>query len=198
MKRCATCDDWIFGHGDRHTCLPKWRVWDEDNGEESDAKEVFATGAEFAAEAYVSRFVEAEDALRGPVTVWVVGNGERLRYRVAAEMRMTLSAEPVDGLLDDGVTLEVTRVATDGAHNACSALYGAIRRAAKALGYTRLVTYTLQEEPGASLRAAGWRQDAEAGGGTWSKPSRPRGDSPQLFADAREPRSDVKQRWVWP
>lgn len=39
MKRCPVCDDWIFGYGDRHTCLPKWRVWDEDNGEESDAKE---------------------------------------------------------------------------------------------------------------------------------------------------------------
>ena len=114
MRQCATCGDWIFGYGDRHTCLPKWRVWDEDNAEEIDAKEVFATGAEFAAEAYVSRFVEAEDALRGPVTVWVVGNGERLRFKVTAEMRMTLSAEPVDAEPAEPVT-EDTADLGDGA-----------------------------------------------------------------------------------
>ena len=74
---------------------------------------------------------------------------------------VAMAGRPVARLLDDGVTLEVTRVATDGAQNACSALYGAIRRAAKALGYTRLVTYTLQSEGGASLRGAGWKVIAE-------------------------------------
>jgi hypothetical protein len=56
-------------------------------------------------------------------------------------------------------------------------LYGAAWRAVKALGYKRLVTYTLPEEGGASLRAAGWRCIGEAGGGNWNKAARPRVDS---------------------
>lgn len=83
---------------------------------------------------------------------------------------------PVARRLNDGWTLEVNRVATDGCANACSALYGAARRATFALGYRRLVTYTLPEEGGASLRAAGWRCVGEAGGGSWSSASRPRID----------------------
>src|SRR5262245_35952136 len=59
--------------------------------------------------------------------------------------------------LQDGYTAEVTRVAVaNGAKNACSLLYGAAWRACRALGYQRLVTYTLTAEPGTSLRAAGW------------------------------------------
>lgn len=80
-------------------------------------------------------------------------------------------------MLDDRFTLEVNRVATDGAKNACSMLYGAAWRAAKALGYQQLITYTLPEEGGASLRAAGWRLVGECGGGSWSRASRPRCDS---------------------
>lgn len=77
---------------------------------------------------------------------------------------------------DDGMTLEVNRVATDGCANACSALYGAARRATFALGYRRLVTFTLPEEGGASLRGAGWKLLGKAGGGRWSCKSRPRVD----------------------
>lgn len=84
---------------------------------------------------------------------------------------------PVARMLDDGLTLEVTRVATDGTRNACSMLYAAAWRAGKALGYTRLITYTQAGETGASLRAAGWRVIAErpAHAGWW-RPSRPRQD----------------------
>ena len=84
---------------------------------------------------------------------------------------------PVARMLADGWTAEVTRVATDGSRNACSMLYGAAWRAARALGYRRLVTYTLPEEGGTSLRAAGWKLIGEAGGGTWSRKDRPRIDS---------------------
>ena len=83
---------------------------------------------------------------------------------------------PVSRHLDDGWTLEVTRVATDGTKNACSKLYGACWRAAKALGYKRLITYTLPGESGSSLRGAGWTCLGEAGGGSWSCDSRPRVD----------------------
>lgn len=78
---------------------------------------------------------------------------------------------------DDGLTLEVTRCCTDGTRNACSALYGAAWRAARALGYTRLITYTLPAEGGASLRGAGWRLVGARGGGNWNTPARPRIDT---------------------
>ena len=60
---------------------------------------------------------------------------------------------PVARMLDNGWTLEVNRCCTDGVRNGCSILYGAAWRAAKALGYRRLITFTLPEEGGASLRA---------------------------------------------
>ena len=59
---------------------------------------------------------------------------------------------PVSRQLDDGFTAEVTRLTSDGTRNACSFLLGAAWRASKAVGYRRLVTYTLTEEQGASLR----------------------------------------------
>ena len=83
---------------------------------------------------------------------------------------------PVARALQDGWTAEVTRLATTGAWNACSILYAAAWRACRALGWRRLVTYTLPEEGGASLRAAGWRLVGETRGGSWSCPSRPRVD----------------------
>lgn len=83
---------------------------------------------------------------------------------------------PVSRMRDDGETLEVTRLMTDGTKNACSFLYGAAARAAFALGYRRIGTYTLPEEGGASLRGAGWRLIGERGGGSWDRGERPRVD----------------------
>ena len=84
---------------------------------------------------------------------------------------------PVARMSDNGLTLEVNRCCTDGTHNACSILYGAAWRAARALGFERLITYTLPEEGGASLRASGWKLIGERGGGNWNVPSRPRVDT---------------------
>jgi hypothetical protein len=78
--------------------------------------------------------------------------------------------------MDDGFTAEVTRCCTDGTRNACSMLYRAAWRAARAMGYRKLITYTLAEEGGASLRASGWRIVGEVTGRSWSCPSRPRVD----------------------
>ncbi len=89
---------------------------------------------------------------------------------------------PVARMLDDGWTVEVNRCCTDGARNACSMLYAAAWRAARAMGYRKLITYTLPEEGGASLRAAGWREIGKAGGGSWNKPSRPRVDTAPMQA----------------
>jgi hypothetical protein len=90
---------------------------------------------------------------------------------------VAIVGRPVARMLDDGWTLEINRTCTDGTKNANSFLYGAVRRAAWALGYKKLVTYTLPEECGASLRAAGFRLVGEAGGGPWSRESRPRIDT---------------------
>ncbi|GAA1748523.1 XF1762 family protein [Streptomonospora arabica] len=80
---------------------------------------------------------------------------------------------PVARGLDDGRSLEVTRLASDGTPNACSLLYAACRRAARALAYERLVTYTRADEPGTSLRAAGWRPVAGLPPrGDWHPPRR--------------------------
>jgi len=95
-------------------------------------------------------------------------------YRVRG---VAVVGRPVARRLQDGWTAEVVRVATDGAPNACSMLYGACWKAVRALGYRRLITYTLPEEGGASLRGAGWRLVGQAGGGTWSRRERPRVDT---------------------
>jgi hypothetical protein len=84
---------------------------------------------------------------------------------------------PVARMLDDGVTLEVTRCCTDKTPHVASKLYGAARRAVFALGYKRLITYTLAEEAGTSLKAAGWKEIGAAGGGSWSRDNRLRIDT---------------------
>lgn len=66
------------------------------------------------------------------------------------------AGRPVARHFDDGLTLEVNRTCTTGERNANSALYGAVWRAAKAMGYVRCITYTQGDESGASLRAAGF------------------------------------------
>jgi hypothetical protein len=104
---------------------------------------------------------------------------------------VAIVGRPVARHASDTWTAEVTRVCTidvppedqpkqaDGtphASGACAMLYGACWRAARAIGYRRLITYTLPEEGGASLRGAGWTCVGEAGGGSWSRDARPRVD----------------------
>lgn len=84
--------------------------------------------------------------------------------------------KPVARMLNDGHTVEITRVCTDGTRNACSFLYRVCVRVANAMGYHKVLTYTLATESGASLRGAGFKQTAMTGGGSWSRPSRGRTD----------------------
>jgi len=81
---------------------------------------------------------------------------------------------PVARNLDNGWTAEATRCCTNGRRNAASMLYGAARRAAKAMGYRLIITYTLASEPGTSLKAAGWQSTPLKMRGEWDCPSRPR------------------------
>ena len=93
--------------------------------------------------------------------------------------------------LDDGKTIEVCRLATDGTPNACSMLYGASSRVAKEMGYEKIITYILATEPGTSLKAIGWVMEKADCGGTpqGKRTNRPNGHyiTPVTFMK--------KQRW---
>lgn len=99
---------------------------------------------------------------------------------------VAIVGRPVARHCQDGYTCELTRLCSDGVRNGCSFLYGRAWRAAQAIGYRRMITYTLASEDGASLRGAGWKLIGEAGGGSWSRPSRPRDDAHPL---------QLKLRW---
>lgn len=99
---------------------------------------------------------------------------------------VAVMGRPVARAISQTKVLEVTRVATTGWPNACSALYGAACRIHKAHGFNHAITYTLASEPGTSLVAAGWKPVAYIRGRSWDTPSRRRGDvSP----------TDDKVRW---
>lgn len=110
-----------------------------------------------------------------------------LNIMCRSEEGCAIVGRPVSRHLDDGQTLEVTRVATSNTPNVPSMLLAAAAREARRRGYRRLVTYTLASEPGTSLRAAGYVPDHESAGGSWDSPSRPRTD--------RHP-TGPKRRWV--
>lgn len=89
---------------------------------------------------------------------------------------VAIIGRPVARRLDDGFTAEVTRccVFEDAPKGACSKLYAAAQKAWFAMGGKRLVTYTLADESGASLRGAGWQITARKSAQEWNVPSRPR------------------------
>jgi len=90
---------------------------------------------------------------------------------------VAIIGRPVARMLSDGFTAELIRLCTDGTRNAPSFLHGRARQLARALGYRWLITYTLPEEGGGSMRAGGWTCEGIAGGGTWSRAERPRVDT---------------------
>lgn len=126
------------------------------------------------ANAYVAEHHRHNRPVAAGVCVVGVREGERL-------CGVAIVGRPVARMLDDGYTAEVRRVCTDGTYNACSMLLRAAWRAVKALGYRKLITYTLPEEGGASLRAAGFKLvKTNAGGGRWNRPGRPAADTHPL------------------
>ena len=133
------------------------------------------TPIDFAeANAFVEKFHRHHKPMQGCKFCVAVSSGDKV-------VGVAIVGRPVARLLDDGWTLEVNRCCTDGTKNACSMLYSAAWRAAKALGYMRLITYTLPEEGGASLRASNWRCLGLRGGGNWNVKSRPRIDTDELL-----------------
>ena len=135
-----------------------------------------------AARAWVTEHHRHLSAPRGDVLRVALYSGEEL-------IGVATAGRPGARMLDDGRTLEITRVAVDGHRNACSRAYGALRRAGRELGYRRFLTYTLMDEPGSSLRGAGWVHGGFTDGGEWSRPSRERKEAQQ---------AGVKSRWLWP
>ena len=101
---------------------------------------------------------------------------------------VAICGRPVARRLDDGYTLEVNRLCTDGTPNACSILYAAAYRAARAMGYNRVVTYILDTENGASLKAAGYTCEGRAGGLEWNGAKAPK--------QADQYPRQMKTRWV--
>lgn len=122
------------------------------------------------ANAFVAAYHRHHKPVQGHKFSIAAAAGEQVRG-------VCIVGRPVARQRDDGLTLEVTRLCTDGTRNACSMLYAAAWRAARAMGYTRMGTYTLDTENGASLRAAGWRVVHQVRGRSWNCPSRPRADS---------------------
>lgn len=106
---------------------------------------------------------------------------------------------PLARALCDGKTLEVLRLCSNGDRNVCSFLYSRAARIAKEMGYTKIITYILDDENGASLKASGWHKDGEVRGRTWDTPSRRRDTITQLslFSDREEKYpTQNKQRWA--
>jgi hypothetical protein len=102
-----------------------------------------------------SDFISQHHRHNKPPRGWKFGIGLELEGQLIG---VATAGRPVARHYDDGLTLEVNRTCTDGTPNANSKLYGAIWRAAKAMGYRRCITYTQADETGASLRAVGWRK----------------------------------------
>ena len=127
----------------------------------------------------------------------------RDKFRVACEengeiLGVIQVARPVSRMLDDGLTVEVVRCCTNGKPNVASFLYSRAARIAKEMGYKRIITYILDTEHGSSLKASGWELDeADVGGGSWSRPSRPREVSQiTIFGTEEKYPIGKKQRWI--
>lgn len=142
------------------------------------------------------RFVALHHRHNEPPSGWKFGVGVKAEDELVG---VAVAGRPIARGLDDGTALEVTRTCTTGARNANSMLYGAIARAAKALGYRHLYTYTLETESGASLRATGWEVDGEVppgkGWGIGTGGGRPRYER-TLLGERRIPKDVPKLRWV--
>lgn len=103
----------------------------------------------------------------------------RDKFRIGCEVNGKLVgvvqvARPVSRMLDDGKTVEVVRLCTDGTPNVCSFLYSRAARIAAEMGYSKIITYILESESGVSLKACGWHKEDDTKGHHWSCPSRPR------------------------
>jgi hypothetical protein len=121
-----------------------------------------------AANAYVAEHHRHSKPTRGhKFSISVVDDQDQI-------LGVVIVGRPVARGLDDGTTAEVLRLCTTGERNVCSMLYGAARRAAKAMGYQKVVTYIREDEDGASLKASGYYPVATVTARDWDTPARRR------------------------
>lgn len=143
------------------------------------------------------RFVAEHHSHNDPPIGHIVSVGIEEGERLVA---VAIGGRPVARKLQGGRTAEIVRVCVDsrgGVDHACSMAYGAMRKALAALGYRRVITYTTADESATSVRAAGFRRDAESIPATsWDVPTRRREDE-TLFGPRKRP-TGPKTRWVWP
>lgn len=95
--------------------------------------------------------------------------------------------------------IEVNRLCViDGIENACSKLYSACSRIAKEMGYKQIITFTLDSEPGISLKAAGWILEAEGVGGVWNSTQKRKrtNEITDLFGTSKKYPTELKKRWI--
>ena len=116
--------------------------------------------------------------------------GHRFSLAVRDEFHVhgaAIVGRPVAREVSQYEVAELTRLVTDGTKNACSILYAACARVAKEMGFLKIQTYILEDEPGTSLIAAGWIFDGHTQGGDWNHSWRKgrRVDQPMV----------KKQRW---
>jgi len=142
------------------------------------------------ARAFVKQHHSHHGPMRGAILCLGAYEGDNMRLCAVAALGRP-SARMLDRRRD---TAEVTRHCTDRTPNVAAKLYAQCRRVAQALGFDNCITYTLATETGISLKVAGWRQASnadgsprEVGGGSWSRPSRPRVDKAP---------TELKHLWV--
>ena len=104
---------------------------------------------------------------------------------------VSIVSRPQNRNSDDGLTCEVVRCATNGHKNSCSFLYGQSARIARYMGFRRIITYTLDNESGASLRACGWKLEKTGIKSYWSSHQ-----SSGRTVKAKEHYAEKKTRWT--
>lgn len=193
--RCYACDGRVIGHALRHSdggpahgeddpstvAVPGCHRHAYDPYDHPAVLRLGGMPAARVAPCTVKRAIEFAAAHHRHSEADVGGLWAVKLIRVRRTIGVALVGRPKARLLDDGFTAEVTRLcAFDLEMNACSLLYGRCKRAAQALGYDRIVTYTLATESGASLRGAGWREVADVRAEDWDRPGRRRKPRPAL------------------
>jgi hypothetical protein len=142
-----------------------------------------------AANDYVERVHRHHGRLPGGLDYFRIGVVDE-----DGELRgVAIATRPTNRNSDDGLTCEVARMASDGTRNVCSFAYSSCARIARAMGFRRIITYTLDCESGASLRAAGWREEKRGIQSWWQSHQ-----VPGRTVRAREHYAAKKTRWALP
>lgn len=145
------------------------------------------------AESFVQDWHRTHDASQGglwAISLWRDGMTLPGRECLTELVGVAVAGRPVSQVLQRRGYCEVIRVCViEGVEGGCSMLYRRVRRVAQLMGYERFISYTLPQETGASLLAAGFRRAGYTDGGTWDREDRPRVDTHPI---------QEKLRWEWP